>query len=659
MRGRGRIAVVSPREERRNSARAWAPLLRDRADLRFCEGTDDVADEEVVVVDETCPDLEGWFERSSQAGRRPESVVVFGAPEHAPGVLPWGTDGEEVLAVISELLDRRDLLGESDELLDGLRASGDRLAEHRRRLADLVLEAHDPTHPGRTSLAEEVDRLTRLAGVARFLAAPGPDEGYADRLAEAVGRALRASGLALLRRVDDVWRLDGRWRLSARAARALVPGAGDADRLQIGVALAARAGRGFWLPLGTSPVATALVGLARPGRDPSTLLGSEGLAELRALVADALTARDATTALLHRKAQSERVVQTLRSGLLKVDASERVLLVNPALAAMLETGAERLEGRPLADALARDPHVVEILRRAIVESAALDDVETYVTSTGGRRVAVSLRASPLGEEGGPTEGVLVLLSDLARRKELEEEVRKADRLAALGRLSAGVAHEIRNPLAGIRTTAEILRGRIGSDVDLGRFVDVILEEAERLDRIVGSLLQFAKPSAPHRAPVRLADLLERASRLAAGRAADRGVSLRVAAARDLPEPVADRDQVLQVILNLILNGIDATPPGGEVTVRCEADRDELRFVVEDGGEGVPPSLRERVFDPFFTTKPGGTGLGLSISQNIVRAHGGRLRLERPEGGRSRAVATLPLRLPASNAYPGGATWRTS
>jgi signal transduction histidine kinase len=255
--------------------------------------------------------------------------------------------------------------------------------------------------------------------------------------------------------------------------------------------------------------------------------------------------------------------------------------------------------------------------------------------------------------------VLVLLSDLARRKELEEEVRKADRLAALGRLSAGVAHEIRNPLAGIRTTAEILRGRIGSDADLGRFVDVILEEALRLDRIVGSLLQFAKPSAPHRAAVRLTDLLDRASRLAAGRAADRGVSLRVVAGRDLPEPVADRDQMLQVVLNLLLNGIDATPPGGEVTVRCEADRDELRFVVEDGGEGVPPSLRERVFDPFFTTKPGGTGLGLSISQNIVRAHGGRLRLERPEGGRSRAVVTLPLRLPSANGTPGGATWRTS
>src|SRR5262245_18514966 len=104
-----------------------------------------------------------------------------------------------------------------------------------------------------------------------------------------------------------------------------------------------------------------------------------------------------------------------------------------------------------------------MLRASIARGESLDDLETFVTSTGGRRVAVSLRASPLGEGGRPAEGTLVLLSDLARRKELEEEVRKAECLAALGRLSAGVAHEIRNPLAGIRTTAELLRSRLNDD----------------------------------------------------------------------------------------------------------------------------------------------------------------------------------------------------
>lgn len=650
----GRVTVVSPREERRNSARSWAPLLKGRAEIHLCTEPRDVEGAGVVVVDEACPDLDEWIERSSESGTLPSSLVVFGSPARTPGGLPWGEHGEQVLAAVTDLLDRRQLVGESDELVESLRASGDRLSEHRRRLADLVLDG-SASRPD--SLAKEVERLTRLAAVARFLAAPGPDDGYANRLAETLAKALRASGTALVRRDRDVWKVDGRWRLAARAAQSLVPSLAEIDSVRQDVECASKTGRGFWIPL-TGPTKAALVGLARAGRGPVTLLGDVGVAELRALVAEALGARDATTALLHRKTQSERIVQTLRSGLLKVDATERVLLVNPALAAMLETTPERLEGRSLSAALSRDSHVVEMLRAAIARGEPLDDVETFVTSTGGRRVAVSLRASPLGDGGSPAEGVLVLLSDLARRKELEEEIRKAERLAALGRLSAGVAHEIRNPLAGIRTTAELLRARIAGDGDLPRFVDVILEETERLDRIVGSLLQFAKPSAPRRQPLRLTELLERAVRLAAGRAAERGVSLRLGEIGTL-EPPGDRDQMLQVLLNLLLNAIDATPPGGEVLFRCEADRDELRFVVEDGGEGVPASLRERVFDPFFTTKPGGTGLGLSISQNIVRAHGGRLRLERPEGGRSRAVAALPLRQPAANTIPGGATWRTS
>jgi signal transduction histidine kinase len=250
------------------------------------------------------------------------------------------------------------------------------------------------------------------------------------------------------------------------------------------------------------------------------------------------------------------------------------------------------------------------------------------------------------------------VSDLSRRQEVEAEVRRADRLASLGRLSAGVAHEIRNPLAGIRTTAELLRGRIGEGDELARFVDVILEESARLDRIVGSLLQFAKPSAPRREPVAVRPLLDRVASLAGGRAAERGVRVRVEAPEGLREPLADRDQILQVLLNLVLNGVDATPAGGEVRLGAEiaSGGREVLLVVEDGGEGVPAPILDRVFDPFFTTKPGGTGLGLSISQNIVAQHGGRLRFEREGSGPNRALVALP--------WDGGGTregrsWRTS
>ncbi len=651
------VAVVSPREDRRNAAKAWAALLRGRARLQLCATLDDATGAEVLALDAECPDLGLWLGRA--ADRR--HIVLFGnATGDCAGALPWGRDGEEILAAISNLLDRRALLERSDEIRDSLLASSDTLDEHRRRVS--TLEAGDADRESREpgAPARDVERLARVAAVARFLAAPGDEARFAERLCEVVARAVGALGVALARGRAGDWRLEGRFRLSSRTAQLLLRDLPAPEGAAFDLPCGTPTRRGFALTWRSASEILALVGTAVPERDPSRTLGAAAVAELTALLADALAAREATTAQLQRKTQSERAVQTLRSGLLKIDSTERVVLVNPALAEILETDALELEGRPLADALPRDPHVVELLRSALARDEWTDDVETFVTSSGGRRIQVSLRASRLGEPSAPAEGLLVLLSDLARRKELEEEIRKAERLAALGRLSAGVAHEIRNPLAGIRTTAELLRSRLATDADLARFVDVILEETERLDRIVGSLLQFAKPSPPKRQPLRTGDLLQRARQLAAGRSAERGVAVRVVEAAGVPEPDADRDQMLQVLLNLVLNAIDATPAGGEVVLRTETDEREIRFVVEDGGAGVPARLRERVFDPFFTTKPGGTGLGLSISQNVLRQHGGRLRLERPEGGASRAVASLPRHSPGTvHAIPGGATWPTS
>jgi signal transduction histidine kinase len=262
--------------------------------------------------------------------------------------------------------------------------------------------------------------------------------------------------------------------------------------------------------------------------------------------------------------------------------------------------------------------------------------------------------------GGGTE-ILALFFDLSRRKEVEAEVRRAERLAALGRLSAGVAHEIRNPLAGIRTTAELLKTRLPDGDERVRFTEVILEETHRLDRIVGSLLQFAKPAEPKLEPIDLGALLDRAVQLASGKASEHRVSIRRSSPRSGPIPLADRDQILQVLLNLILNAIEATPAGGEVRVGATGPAGRAGTVtirVEDGGDGVPASIRERIFDPFFTTKPGGTGLGLSISEHIVRRHGGTIRMEKPAGAAHATIVSFAGRTPAPSAR-GGTAWPAS
>jgi PAS domain S-box-containing protein len=546
-----------------------------------------------------------------------------------------------------------DLVQETDAFFDDLRDSNARLAAQRRRFGRLVLEQADALRGANASLSRDLDQLTRLSSIARFLAAPGPDGAFGDGLAETCARALGAVGGAVARRGRGGWELAGRWRMSARNACRALPQRDE----RFGRRPSARQdSEAWWIPVGEADGPSAgLVVLARPGHGPAERHGRDFLDSVVALVAEGLDAHASQEAVLSRASRRARMLQTVQGGLLELDREGRVAFANPALAGMLARDVAEIEGRALAEVFARDPHLPDMLGAALA-GRPLDEIETHLTSSEGRRFSVSLRVSRL------PEGILALFSDLSRRREVEAELRTSDRLAALGRLSAGVAHEIRNPLAGIRTAAEILRRRVEPDADLLRFTDVILEETARLDRIVESLLQFAKPPEPRRAPVRVRALLERARELAIGRAAERGVTIRVSAPATLPEPLADRDQILQVLLNLLLNAIEASSDGGEIRVTATAapaGEPALRIVVRDGGPGVPSSIRERIFDPFFTTKSGGTGLGLSVSRNILNRHGGSLRVESEPGQGARAIITLPLLPSGAGPEPGETKWPTS
>jgi PAS domain S-box-containing protein len=573
------------------------------------------------------------------------------APEDDP-VLTAEHDEEGLL----ETWALSELVHEADAFFQDLRDSSSRLEAERRRFGRLVFEQAESLRGANKSLSREVEQLTRLQALARFLAAPGPKGPFGEGLAEVCGRALDAVGVGVLRSSDEGWETADLWRVSARNARRAAPEAADAAATTLRPST--RKGTdAWWIPVGGGdPPAAGLVALVRAGRRPAEELGPAYADSVVALLAEGLESHSSREELLTRERLRARILQTVRGGLLKLDAAGRVAFANPAFAEMLAIEVEEIEGKALEEVFASDRHLVEILR-SVLAGGSLDETETHVTSCRGRRVSVSIKVSHLAG------GVLVLFSDLSRRREVEEEFRKSDRLAALGRLSAGVAHEIRNPLAGIRTTAEILRGRVESSDDLVRFVDVILEESRRLDRIVESLLQFAKPPAPKRTRVRTDELLDRAHRLATGRASERGITIRVSVNRDLPEPLADRDQLLQVLLNVLLNAVEATSEGGEVSATADVQAAragrELCIVVQDGGPGVPSAIRERIFDPFFTTKPGGTGLGLSISRNILRQHGGTLRMENEPGRGARAIVTLPLNIVGAGTDPGEARWPTS
>ncbi len=228
-----------------------------------------------------------------------------------------------------------------------------------------------------------------------------------------------------------------------------------------------------------------------------------------------------------------------------------------------------------------------------------------------------------------------------------DELRRADRLSALGELAAGLAHEIRNPLGSIEGALQILRREGVQSETKEEFGTLAQKEIDRLKGLVLDFLDFARPQQPHQEPTDINELFKAVQRLSSESAKMAGVSIRMKNADDLPFVSLDPEQMKQVLLNLVLNAIQAMPQGGEIQLGALKRDDVIVVEVKDQGVGVDPSHLERIFDPFFTTRAKGTGLGLSIAYRIVSQHGGHIAAVRnPDRGMTITV-TLPV-LPGSS-----------
>ena len=280
--------------------------------------------------------------------------------------------------------------------------------------------------------------------------------------------------------------------------------------------------------------------------------------------------------------------------------------------------------------------------------------EVEVVTRAGDVLPVSIRLLPLEGRDGALIGTVALFQDLRDQKAKEEQWRRRDRLASLGALAAGVAHEIRNPLTGIGHSAQILKRRLESGDPRGQFVE--------------SLLQFAKPSTPQLSRHSILPALEKALTLVHELAVRQNVDVRVERADEVPDLYIDHDQILQVLLNVLMNALQALAKGGEIVIsvaparkraaergglgRRATDRllprrqapllDVVEVRIGDNGPGIPSAALARVFDPFFTTRTQGTGLGLSICQSIVREHGGTISIGSVVGQGTAVTIDLPL-----------------
>ncbi|MGZ6126095.1 MAG: two-component system sensor histidine kinase NtrB [Myxococcales bacterium] len=336
------------------------------------------------------------------------------------------------------------------------------------------------------------------------------------------------------------------------------------------------------------------------------------------------------------------VVRSIASGILTVGEDGRVTYLNPAAEHLTGLSDRASRGQPLKVLLPE-------LAASIIRPRERGRPEVRLRAHDGRERILGYATTPLA---GGVGGLVILFQDLTGLRQMEEAVRRADRLAVVGGLAAGLAHEIRNPLASMCGSIEVLGAAKGLDEQERRLMQVVRSEAERLEGLVREFLSFARPLSPAIEPLDGARAVADTVELFRAEVAERGIEL--SARAEAPVWIqADPGQLRQVLWNLLGNAADATARGGRVEVRIASTGGQGVLEVSDNGHGIADDDLQRIFDPFFTTKERGTGLGLAIVHRIVEAHGGHLSVRSEIGRGTTFRVALPL-APAVSVPPRSA-----
>jgi two-component system sensor histidine kinase AtoS len=345
--------------------------------------------------------------------------------------------------------------------------------------------------------------------------------------------------------------------------------------------------------------------------------------------------------LLETRSMHNNILDSLVDGVITIDSQHHISYVNPAACALLGYSASEVVGKPYMDLFRPDADFSSLLIDTLQTGREHRTVELhYPLAEGALNIIAS--SSRLYDGQGQQLGAVTVLRDISENRALQNQVARASQLATIGEMSASIAHELRTPLTSIRGFVQYLQDS-KDPAEWKEFGDIILREVDSLNKIATGLLDLARPQPLQTAPCSLNHLLEE-SLLLATKPRGKQITFRQQLAPDLPMLELDRGQIKQVILNLLMNAIQAIEQQGEITLTTRREAGEVILDIADTGCGIPAKDLERIFAPFFSSKPSGTGLGLPVARRIVESHYGKLELaSQPEQG---TVASL--RLPISD-----------
>ncbi len=343
--------------------------------------------------------------------------------------------------------------------------------------------------------------------------------------------------------------------------------------------------------------------------------------------------------LIRLKGFTERILESMTSGVLIFNPEGRVTYANPEIRNIMSR--QFPEGWSPFDSNDKLPgRLNELMIEALNTNITLESEKVKIKNSNPARI-VEVNAFPFRNETGGMLGTAVFIKDVTQISALEEQLKRADKLSALGVLAAGIAHEIRNPLTGMKMIVQLLQSEFGIKDPRSEPLHIIQSEIDRLESIIGNLLDFAKPSKPKAIDVEPDRVLEDCYQLIKNQIRKQSIRFSKTVVPNCPKIVGDPDQLKQVFINILTNAVQALQPEGELRISIDLREDFVTIAFEDTGTGIPASRLPDIFNPFMTTKEDGTGLGLSMALRIVEEHGGKIEVQSVAGEGSTFTVYLP------------------